>query len=268
MKRKLLLAPLFLLSTLMLFTNCSSNDENNEGEGKITFDLKSDPTFPIKPSADSFNTKATSNDDYLVVTNYDVVLEKADGTQVLSEKYGDMGVTQKLDAGSYSISASMGTNVVAAYDALYVYGETTFTIADQENKNVKINCTPANVKVNVKYSSDFFNYYSDCEVSFSTVHMTTPFKMSKNDSNKDLYLKANNNETLTVTFAFKDKNGAVITPEGFGPKTYTINPRDFVTFNIKPTIIESTGNAGITITVDTSVKEETITITVPGDLLS
>lgn len=268
MKRKLLLAPLFLLSTLMLFTNCSSNDDSNEGEGKITFDLKSDPTFPIKPTPALFSTRAASLDDYKVVTNYDVVLKKADGTIILSEKYGDMGVTQKLDPGTYSISASMGSNLPAAYDGLYVYGESNFTIADQENKNVVINCTPANVKVNVKYSNDFFNYYSDSEISFATSHTTTPFKMTKSDSNKDLYLKASANETLTVTFAFKDKNGAVITPEGFGPKTFTINPRDFVTFNIKPTIIESTGNAGISINIDTSVKEETIIITVPGNLLS
>lgn len=268
MKRKLLLAPLFLLSTLMLFTNCSSNDDSNEGEGKITFDLKSDPTFPIKPASALFSTRAASLDEYKIVTNYDVVLTKADGTIVLSEKYGDMGITQKLDPGTYSISASMGSNLPAAYDGLYVYGENNFTIADQENKNVVINCTPANVKVNIKYSDDFFNYYSDCEFSFSTAHMTAPFTMGKDDTNKDLYLKANTNETLTMTFAFKDKTGATITPENFGAQTFTINPRDFVTFTVKPKLIESSGNAIIDIDVDTSVTEKTITITLPGDLLS
>ena len=86
------------------------------------------------------------------------------------------------------------------YDKLYVEGSQTFNLVKGDNREVKFTCVPANVKVNIKFEDNFFEFYSDCKVNLSTRHLSVPFVMAKEDVDKDAFFKADAaGETLTST---------------------------------------------------------------------
>lgn len=266
MKKKCLFY--FSLCSLLFFSACSSSDEHmidEGGSGEIQFNLSSNVSYPSSPAG----TGSRTLDDAQDINNYTVELSNASGTKVFSKLYKDMTPSMNVDAGAYLVRAFWGEDVPAGYDKLYVEGSMPFALGKGERKDVKFTCVPANAKVKVVYSSDFSQYYSDCTIGFKTPHLLSPFLMPKSDSNKSLYLKAGNEDDLTLTFSLKDKNGATIVPKGFGEQKLTVSARDFLTITVKPKVteVEAGKIKGITVTIDTSVDSEVIEITIPDDFL-
>lgn len=260
----------FILLATLFFVGCQSNDDGTSlgGYGKIMVDLGSDISY----STSKVNQKGTLDlTPYSDVSNYTVELvNNESGEVVLSKLYSQMGLTQEVSAGSYTIRAFYGENVNAAYDKLYVEGSQMFTVSKGDVETISFVCIPANVKVKVQYSDDFFNYYSDCTIGLKTQYLESPFLIKKEDIDKELYMKAAlGGEDLTVTFDLKDKNGNPITPKDFGAQLLKIKPRDFLTITVKPKLIEVEGGKieGITVSVDDGVTEEDVNITVPDDYL-
>lgn len=158
----------------------------------------------------------------------------------------------------------------AGYDKLYVEGSQTFNLVKGDNREVKFTCVPANVKVNIKFEDNFFEFYSDCKVNLNTRYLSAPFVMAKEDAGKDAFFKADaSGETLTLTFDLKDKQGVTVSPENFGSQTVSIKPRDFLTITIKPKMIDVEGGKidGITVTVDDSVTIQELPIEIPDEFL-
>lgn len=247
---------------MMLLAAChSESDFSGEGTAKVSLDLVADPSFT--------KTKAIDVSAYQDVNNYTVELSK-DGTVLESVKYGDMELTKELEPGSYAIRAYYGENVPAGYDKLYVEGSQTFNLVKGDNREVKFTCVPANVKVNIKFEDNFFEFYSDCKVNLNTRYLSAPFVMAKEDAGKDAFFKADaSGETLTLTFDLKDKQGVTVSPENFGSQTVSIKPRDFLTITIKPKMIDVEGGKidGITVTVDDSVTIQELPIEIPDEFL-
>lgn len=230
-------------------------------------DLHSDVTFSKSGKTE---TRALDLTPYKDVRNYTVELKDASGNVIQSKRYGEMELTQEIEPGSYTFRAFYGENVNAAYDKLYVEGSQTFSIEEDNTKSISFTCIPANVKVKIKYSEDFFSYFSDCTVGLQTKHLTSPFKIKKSEIDKDLFMKADaSDEKLNITFELKDKEGKEIIPEGFGAQEVQIEPRDFLTITVKPKLIEIEGGiiSGIQIVIDDAVKEEIIDIILPDDLI-
>lgn len=267
MKKKSIL--FFMTISLMLLMACGNSDDTSlgGGSGKFMVDLRSDVSYAKTTDG---QTRAIDESVYQNLDNYIVELKDASGTVLKSGLYGAMGLIEEVQEGNYSLTAYYGEDVNAEYDKLFVKGVEQFTVAAGEQKKVTITCVPANVKVNVKYSSDFSTYYSDCTVGLKTQYIASPFLMSIADTDKDLYLKAaSSGESLALTFDIKDLSGNSITIDGFNGKTVSVKPRDFLTITIKPKFINVDGGAveGITITVDDSVVEEDVVITIPDEYL-
>lgn len=263
MKKKCLFY--FSLCSLLLFSACNGNDEqmiDEGGSGEVQFNLSSNVTYPS-------STGTRGLDEAQNINNYTVELSDAKGNKLFSKLHKDLEPSMKIDAGAYLVRAFWGEDVPAGYDKLYVEGSIPFALGKGERKDVKFTCVPANAKIKVVYSSDFSQYYSDCTIGFKTPHLLSPFLMPKSESNKSLYLKAGNEDDLTLTFELKDKNGATIVPKGFGEQKMTLSARDFLTITIKPKVteVEAGKIKGITVTIDTSVNTEEIDITIPDEFL-
>lgn len=238
----------------------------SQERGKVMVDLVSDLSFPVKGPVG----RAVDLPSYANVNNYTVEIVDGDGTVIQSKLYSEMDLVQEVVPGTYTIKAFYGENLPAAYDKLYVAGEQLFTVAKGDTKKVSFVCKPANTKVKIVYSDDFFNFYSDCTVGLKTKHINTPFLMAKGDRDKELFLKSDAaGEILTLTFDLKDLKGVSVTPDNFGAQTVTIKPRDFLTISIKPKLIDVDGGkiTGITVTVDNGVTEEMIDVLIPDDFL-
>ena len=247
---------------IMLLAAChSESDFSGEGTAEVSLCLLADPSF--------VKTKAIDVLAYQNVDNYTVELSK-DGTIFETVKYGDMELAKKLEPGNYSIRAYYGENVAAGYDKLYVEGSQTFNLVKGDNREVKFTRVPANVKVNIKFEDNFFEFYSDCKVNLSTRHLSVPFVMAKEDVDKDAFFRADAaGETLTLTFDLKDKQGVTVSPENFGEQEVSIKPRDFLTITIKPKMIDVEGGKidGITVTIDDSVTIQECPIEIPDEFL-
>lgn len=249
------------LGIVLLGACHSEGDISGEGKAKFSLNLSADPSFA--------KTKAVNTSVYEDVNNYMVELSK-EGNILETVKYGEMELIKELEPGSYSIRAYCGENVTAGYDQLYVEGSQSFNLVKGDNREVKFTCVPANVKVNIKFEDNFFEFYSDCKVNLKTAHLSSPFVMTKDDAGKDAFFKADRGgEALTITFDLKDKQGVDVTPENFGAQTVTIKPRDFLTITIKPKLIDIDGGKidGITVTIDDSVTSQDIPIEIPDEFL-
>ena len=134
----------------------------NGAKGKFMLDLRADLSYDK-------STKAVDESTYTNLDNYTVELIK-DASVVKSFLYKDMPLMNDLTAGTYTLKAYCGENIAAGYDKLYVEGSQTFSLYSGETKNVNFTCIPANVKINLKYSDDFFTHFSDCSVDFKTPH--------------------------------------------------------------------------------------------------
>ncbi len=238
----------------------------SQERGKVMVDLVSDPSFPVKGPVG----RAVDLPSYANVNNYTVEIVDGNGTVIQSKLYSEMDLVQEVVPGTYTIKAFYGENLPAAYEKMYVAGEQLFTVAKGDTKKVSFVCKPANTKVKIDYSDDFFNFYSDCTVGLKTKHINTPFLMAKGDRYKELFLKSDAaGEMLTLTFDLKDLKGVSVTPDNFGAQTVTIKPRDFLTISIKPKLIDVDGGkiTGITVTVDNGVTEEMIDVLIPDNFL-
>ena len=232
-----------MLGIILLAACHSESDFSGEGTAEVSLCLLADPSF--------VKTKAIDVLAYQNVDNY-------------------MELAKKLEPGNYSIRAYYGENVAAGYDKLYVEGSQTFNLVKGDNREVKFTCVPANVKVNIKFEDNFFEFYSDCKVNLSTRHLSVPFVMAKEDVDKDAFFKADAaGETLTLTFDLKDKQGVTVSPENFGEQVVSIKPRDFLTITIKPKMIDVEGGKidGITVTIDDSVTIQEYPIEIPDEFL-
>lgn len=247
---------------LLLLAGCQSADTiDGKDVAHLSLDLKADSSFA--------KTRAVNTSAYQDVNNYTVEVSK-DGTVVQRVLYGAMKLEQELVPGNYAIRAFYGENVAVGFDQLYVEGSTAFTLNKGENRQVNFTCTPANVKVNLRYSEDFFRFYSDCTVKLSTKHLNAPFVMAKADAAKDAFFRADAaGEVLTIAFELKDMQGVIVTPQNFGAQTVTIRPRDFLTVTIRPKLVDIDGGKinGITVTIDGSVTSQDIPITIPDGYL-
>ncbi|MEY8706328.1 DUF4493 domain-containing protein [Bacteroides faecichinchillae] len=265
MKKSFILCFTFFSSLFFIACESSEGNDASAAKGKMMIDLNSDVSYASKGS----KARAMDLTPYKNVANYTVELKDASGNVLQSKLYSEMELTQEVTPGTYTVRAYYGENVNAGYDKLYMEGAQTITVVKGDNKTVSFACTPANVKVNLKYSDDFYTFYSDCTVGLKTQYLTEAFEMSQADVDKDLFLKAVGNENLSLTFALKDKNGITVTPANFGAQTVTIKPRDFLTITVKPKLIDIEGGkiSGITVTIDNGVQEENIDVTLPDEFM-
>lgn len=261
----------FICASLLLgafaVVSCSNDSPGAEAEGtKVMIDLSTDLSFSGTRSAD---TRAINESAYKDITKYNVTLTKTVGNQTVhSAVYSEWNLAYQVEPGTqYTLSASYGEDAPASYDKLLVSGGETFVPQAGATKVVSFQCKPKAAKVNVVFDSTFDKYYSDATVSIKTKHMTDAVTMSKANVGQDLYLKADaDGEDVALEFTIKDKSGKPITVEGMtNQKTVKVRPQTLLKLTFKPNVTEIEGGKfGVTINVDTNLKDEDVNIVLPN----
>ncbi len=274
---KKLFYSIFVLGGLLCSACTQDTQDEQAGEAKLIVDLGADLSFSGTSAGTAANGTAKRLIDesaYTNIGNYTVTLTKtSDNTVVHQALYNEWNLAYMVEPNTeYKLTAAYGTESPASYDNLLVSGSETFTVQPGATKMVSFRCVPKAAKVNVVYSDDFATYYSDCEVSIKTKHITgDAWMMNKECVGKDLYLKADEEgEPVILTFNLLDKNGASIIPEGFTTtKTVTVMPKTLLKLTFKPNVTEiEGGKVGLNITVDTGVQDENINIEIPNDVFT
>jgi hypothetical protein len=102
--------------------------------------------------------------------DFKVTIFKADGTEAMSfESASDMPDTIELETGSYYVEAHSDNNLPAAFENPYYLGiSNVFTINNNIQHSVLVNCELANTMVTVIYSDNVLNSFSDYTATVSS----------------------------------------------------------------------------------------------------
>lgn len=204
------------------FFSCDSDRLNGGGSiGMMSLNLAADTTN-IKGGA--LSTKAGNVlEDFEDVDEYMVQIFQESDT-LTSSLYKDFPEELEIKEGSYTLRASKGENLPAAYDNPYFEGSTDFVIKKDMKTPLEVTCTMANARVYAEYSEDFLKAYSDYSVSLKTSYLDGAFTIAKGET-RGAYLQVEKEGTpLSVAISLMRETWKE-------PKVYTVtNP----SITIKP----------------------------------
>jgi len=142
--------------TAVSFLISCDDEGKNRGVGYVSLSLRTDTAFAT--------TKAGNPED---VNEY--IIQILQGQTVVNKfPYAEKPDELKLDAGTYTASATWGSDVAAAFDALYMEGSSEFVIKEDMTTTIELAPTPANVKVVVDFSSELGEVYDDYYIDTTT----------------------------------------------------------------------------------------------------
>lgn len=203
-----------------------------------------------------------------VANNFTVKIVKESTGEII---YNDLYTSNTIPAsvGSYSITASYGTDPVIALDSPYYKGEKSgVEVADESSTPVNLTCKVANALTSVvygegqvdKFNALFSTYSVEVKVGNSSVNI------GKNGSLKQsAYYRAGSIPTFTFKGTLKENSQNVsmeITSDELTADAFQAGKHCLLTLTLKP------ATAGAIITVEkVEVKNVTITETIPVEWL-
>lgn len=203
-----------------------------------------------------------------VANNFTVKIVKESNGEII---YNDLYTSNTIPAsvGSYSITASYGTDPVIALDSPYYKGEKSgVKVADESSTPVNLTCKVANALTSVvygegqvdKFNALFSTYSVEVKVGNSSVNI------GKNGSVKQsAYYRAGSIPTFTFKGTLKENSQNVsmeITSDELTADAFQAGKHCLLTLTLKP------ATAGAIITVEkVEVKNVTITETIPVEWL-
>lgn len=239
----------------LLLCACSSEEEaalTAEGKGLVRIGLSADTGF-------STQTKAVDESTYQNTDNYTVQILKDDA---IVESYTGATLPEgliELTNGTYIVKAFYGTDNAASLNTMYVEGSKDFDINSNQVSNVEVSCAPVCAKVNLTFEG-MDEYFTDWETHFETTALGEETFIYEKDDTGPLYLKVNKDESVSVSFRLTNSEKKTTTID----KAYTMNPNEALNITIKPAPATS-GDLGISISIDGSTNDETVDIEIPSD---
>lgn len=236
-------------------------------KGKVTFDLASSVEFVT-------GTRAVDESSYQNFDNYTVNIIDGRGNSKFSGTYATLQtrLPLELDLGSYSVTASYGTEFAASRDGFKVEGSNTFTISAANTVTSTVNCTPTAGKVLVAFDASMATYYDTYSVDFSgTAALGSSVAHWGKDDTAPYYLALNESgETVTYTIYLTAKTDYATLQEGnkvtdaTATGSFTLQRNTAKKLTIRPNYTPSTeGGLAITVTIDDSTNDKPIDIEVP-----
>jgi len=259
------------LSAIALFTSCNER----EFEPKLSEGSKEQGTLVLNldASTDFDQTRALSESDYRNTQNYNVkVVNSSTNSVILECKASELSANlpKSVDAGTYRVEASYGTELDASRSTFRMYGEAYATVKVKEEKRINVNCTPTCGKVSVAFDSQMSTYYSDYSITFGGTQKlgSKTFAWSKTDS-EPWYIALNENgERVSYTINLTTKDDYL--PEGQTSNTGTVTGSFMLARNrayklsIKPNYVPGEdGSMTLSITIDERTNDKVFTWEVP-----
>ena len=251
------------------FENTLEGDEfaTSGKKGKVTLDLTSGVEFAT-------STRVVDESSYQNVGNYNVVITDSKGNSKFSGTYATLQsrLPLELDLGSYSISASYGTEYAASRDGFLATGSNTFTISAGNTVSTTVNCTPTAGKGLVAFDNAMSTYYDTYSVDFTgTAALGNSVAHWGKDDTAPYYLAlSENGETVNYTIYLTAKSDYATQQNGekkaeaTATGSFQLQRNTAKKLTIKPNYTPTTdGGLAITITIDDSTNDIPVDIEVP-----
>ena len=247
----------FLMTSSVCLTSCVEEVmmAQANGEAEVRIELNVDTQFgPVTKAVD---------ENYTDINTYQVEIRKNDATgEIVKNGLYNTFTEVKLQRGNYYIKAYKGAEHVSSQDEFYAVGSTSFSIVDENTKNISFTCEPTCAKCQVSFDANMDEYFSDYYVTYSTMALGSSTVNSTKANTAPWYLKVNDNEEVKATIHLTRKSDG---KTNTGEWKYTLSPNKGWTLKIKANNNTSEGNLGITITIDEGTNDIPINIEVPSD---
>ena len=190
-----------------LFACDDQKDGSSAHSGKLRLSLTADTTS-LKKGVNSNLTKAVSDEfeKFLTVEDYQIRIVTDKDTVKSYDRFDKMPSEIELPEGAYTIVASKGNDLPAAFENPYFEGSTAFTVKDGMSTRLDMTCTLGNARVTVESTDDFNKVYTDYSVDLKTVLMDTVFRIKK-DEVRPAYLQVVTEGTDTNITVYVKKAG-------------------------------------------------------------
>ncbi|WP_308548552.1 DUF4493 domain-containing protein [uncultured Parabacteroides sp.] len=209
------------------FFSCDSDRLNGGGSiGMLSLNLAAD-TANIKGG--TLSTKAGNVlEDFEDVDGYRVQIFQESDT-LTSVLYKDFPQEMEIKEGSYTLRASKGEILPAAFDNPYFEGSTDFVIKKDMKTPLEVTCTMANARVYAEYSEDFLKAYSDYSVSLKTSYMDDVFTVAKGETRGAYLQVAKEGTPLSIAISLMRENWDEAKVYTVTNPSITLNPKESVT---------------------------------------
>ncbi len=209
-----------LLSVLMVA--CQSDDVVSSNEGYLRLNVETITASGTR-IADEYNAKQLAVQ--IINNSNGLVAEETDDHTEWATR------TIRLQPGSYTIKASSNgfDGSESGFDIPYYTGETEVTIATNEVKTAKIECTLANVKVTVNFDDNFKAAFSSAVATVSSaLQGVAAQQFIMNQTDKSAYYPVGE---LSSVVTVVNKRGEVHTSDPY--KIGDVKARDHYILNYK-----------------------------------
>ena len=251
----------FLMTSSVCLTSCVEEVmmAQANGEAEVRIELNVDTQFGPE-------TKAVDENSYKDINTYQIEIRKNDANgEIVKNGLYNTFTEVKLQRGNYYIKAYKGAEHVSSQDEFYAVGSTSFSIVDENPKNISFTCEPTCAKCQVSFDANMDEYFSDYYVTYSTAALGSNPVSSTKTNTAPWYLKVNDNEEVKATIHLTRKSDG---KTNTGEWKYTLSPNKGWTLKIKANNNTSEGNLGITITIDEGTNDIPIKIEVPSDWIN
>ncbi|MBQ7180121.1 MAG: DUF4493 domain-containing protein [Bacteroidaceae bacterium] len=275
MKTNKIFLGILMCSAIGLTTSCLSETKDLEPRsvpeeketGRLVLDLNADANF-------AFETRAVDENTYKNTDNYTVNITDNKGVSKFSGTFATLQtrLPLELDLGSYSITASYGTEQAASRDNFLATGSNTFTISGGNTTSTTVNCTPTAGKVLVEFDSSMDTYCDTYSVDFSgTAALGTSVAHWGKTDTAPYYLaisEAGETVSYTIHITTKDDyaglNGEDKVTNATATGSFTLQRNKAKKLTIRPNYTPTTeGGLKIEVTIDDSTNDIPIEIEVP-----
>lgn len=242
------------------FFSCDSDRLNGGGSiGMLSLNLAAD-TANIKGG--TLSTKAGNVlEDFEDVDGYRVQIFQESDT-LTSVLYKDFPQEMEIKEGSYTLRASKGEILPAAFDNPYFEGSTDFVIKKDMKTPLEVTCTMANARVYAEYSEDFLKAYSDYSVSLKTSYMDDVFTVAKGETRGAYLQVAKEGTPLSIAISLMRENWDEAKAYTVTNPSITLNPKESVT--LKFATDGKTGDGlDLSIELDDSMEEAELEFGIP-----
>lgn len=199
--------------------------------------------------------------DFEDVDNYTVqVFQESDTLK--SALYKDFPEQLEIKEGSYTLRASKGGNLPAAFDNPYFEGSTDFVIKKDMKTPLEVTCRMANARIYTEYTEDFLKAYSDYSVSLKTSYMDGAFTIAKGETRGAYLQVAKEGTPLSIAISLMRESWKEPKVYSVTNPSITLNPKESVT--LKFATDGKTGDGlALSIELDDSMEDADLEFGIP-----
>lgn len=242
---------------------CDDQKDGSSGHsGKLRLSLTADTTS-LKKGVNSNLTKVVSDEfeKFLTVEDYQIRIVTDKDTVKSYDRFDKMPSEIELPEGAYTIVASKGNDLPAAFENPYFEGSTAFTVKEGMSTPLEVTATLGNARITAEYTDDFKEAYSDYTVLLSSSYTTADLEIVKGET-RPAYMQVDKDGT-NIAIGIKLKKITEETEKTYYvPTALKLERRQNVRLVFK-TDGEALDGIGLDIVLDDTMEEVTMTTEIP-----